>query len=151
LTTDLASMNWSFSNHVVHFLVSVRLIFYTRSHANNNSPRRIRGKDQYRIINSTKLRVDCSFHFVPLMHFKWVSSNISTEVSSRVTMKSTSISRKLWFKVNTITFPEWFDMSLWNSKSILNLLHNRHEVSVSLSCKHCSFRGSEDISAMKPS
>jgi len=69
LTANMASMNWSFSNEVKHLFVRMRIIFNTRSHANNNSPTRVRGENKNWVINCTKLGVDGGFHLVPLIHF----------------------------------------------------------------------------------
>lgn len=67
LAADLATVLGSFSNEVEHLLMGVRVIFYTRSHTDNYSPRTIRGENQDWIIDSSKLRMDCGLHLVPLI------------------------------------------------------------------------------------
>lgn len=150
LSTKMASMNWSLSNHIVHFLVSMWFIFNTRSHADNNSPWRVRSENQDWVINSSKLRVNSCFHFVPLMHFKWVSCNICTQVSSSITMLSITI-RKCRFPVSTIWFSKWLNVSIWDCESFFDLLKYRQKAFIAACCHFwCAPSGSEKISGLKP-
>ena len=67
LTADLASVDGALTDHIVDFLMGVGVILDTGTHADDNTPGRVRGKDKHWVVNSAKLGVDCGFHLVPLM------------------------------------------------------------------------------------
>jgi hypothetical protein len=58
LSADLASVDRTFSDHVEHLFMSVCIVFNTRTHANNNSPRTVRGKYKDGVVYSSKLGMD---------------------------------------------------------------------------------------------
>jgi len=71
----MASIDRSFSDEVEHFFVRMGIILNSWSHANDDSPRRVRGENKNWIIDSSELRVNSGFHFMPLIHFKSVVSD----------------------------------------------------------------------------
>lgn len=91
LTTNVATMNGSLAEEVIHFLVRVRIIFDTWAHADDNTPRGVRSEYEYGIVDSSELRVNCGLHIVPLVHLESVVSNGSRQVSCSVTVKTVAI------------------------------------------------------------
>jgi hypothetical protein len=75
LTTNMASIDRSFSDEVEHLFVRMGIILNSWSHTNDNSPRGVRSENKYWIINSSELRVNGGLHFMPLIHFKSIVSN----------------------------------------------------------------------------
>jgi len=69
LTTNIASVDGSLAAEVEHLLMSVRVIFNTRSCADHDSPGAVGSEDQNWVINSTELRVHYGLHFMPLVKF----------------------------------------------------------------------------------
>jgi hypothetical protein len=91
LSTNLASVHWSFSEHVVHLFMSVRVVFYGWSHANNNSPSGIRSENKDWVVNSSELHVHDSLHLVPDVHVERTLSQSGSEVFSSVTVGSVHV------------------------------------------------------------
>ena len=82
----MASMHWALSNKVIRFLMGMRIILNTRSHANNNTPTGIRSEDENWVVDGSELGVDSGVHLMPLMHFQSVVGDRGREHRSCVTM-----------------------------------------------------------------
>jgi hypothetical protein len=71
----MASIDRSFSDEVEHFFMRVGIILNSWSHTNDNSPRRVRSEYKYWVIDSSELRMNSGFHFMPLIHLKGIVSD----------------------------------------------------------------------------
>jgi len=71
----MASVDWSFSDKVEHFLMGMRIILNSWSHANNDSPRRVRSENKNWVVDSSELGVNSGLHFMPLIHLKSIVSD----------------------------------------------------------------------------
>ena len=91
LATNLAPIDGALTHHIVNLFVRVGVIFDTRAHANDNTPRRIGGEDEHWVVNSTELRMDRGLHLVPLIQLNRVLSHGGTEGHGTITMQAVSL------------------------------------------------------------
>ena len=110
LPTDLASVDGTFSRHVVNFFMRVSIILNTGSHADHNTPRRVRSENQDGVVNRSELRVHCGLHFVPLVQLDGVLRERSTKRSGRVTVHAVAFGH-LRLIVLAIRFNKTLDVS----------------------------------------
>jgi hypothetical protein len=129
LSTDLASVNRSFSDKIISLFVHWRIIFNTWPHANDQSPRTVRSENQDWVINSSELRVDSALHFMPLIELNSILSNISAERSGRVTVQVIT-SRQLTLIIDTVRLHEALEMPVWLPHLIFNFVHEREVVTL---------------------
>jgi hypothetical protein len=106
------------------------IIFNSWTHTYDNSPRWIRGKDKYWVIDCTELRMYDWLHFMPLIQFNWVLGNISREGSSSVSM-SIVTSGKLGLIIDTIRLHEALHVSQRLIDLISNSFHKSEVLSLS--------------------
>jgi hypothetical protein len=75
-------MDGAFSHEVVHLLMGMRIVFNSRTLADDYSPRTVGGEDQNWVVNCPKLGVHYRLHFVPLVKFNGVLGDIGAEGGS---------------------------------------------------------------------
>ena len=121
LTTDLAPVNGPFSSKVEHFFMSVRLILHTWTHANDDSPRTVRGEDKNWVINSSELTVHSVLHFMPGVQLQGLLSDRCREILSSISMKPVAI-WQLRFKVLSVWLEERLQMPVRLIESIFQLV-----------------------------
>lgn len=126
LTTNLASMDGTFSAEVEHLLMGVRIIFNTWTHTDNDSPRWVWCEDEYWVVDGTKLRVYDWLHFMPLIELDGVVSDWCWEGCSSVTVCSISFGQ-LTLVVHAIGLHEALDMAPRLEELVLHLV-NKGEV-----------------------
>ena len=101
----MASVDGAFSNEVVHFFVRMGIVLCSWTHADHDSPSRVRSKNKNGIVHSSKLGVHSSLHLVPLVHLEGVTCDIGGESVGTISMESVTV-RELRLVILTIWFHE---------------------------------------------
>ena len=91
LATDLAPIDGALTHHIIDLLVRVGVIFDTRAHANDDTPRGVRGEDEHWVVDCTELRMDRGLHLVPLIQLNSVLSHGGTEGSGTISVQAVSL------------------------------------------------------------
>lgn len=58
LSADLAAVDGALSHHVEYFFVGVRIVLDAGTHADYDTPARVRGENEDGVVNSAKLAVN---------------------------------------------------------------------------------------------
>jgi len=131
LSANVAPVERTFSDEVIHLLMSMRILLWSRTLADDDSPWGVTCENEYRVVNCSELSMHCWLHVVPSVHIDWVLCEISIEVHGSVSVCSWGFG-KLRLIIVAIGLEKGIDVSIGKSDCIFYFIHQSKVVSVEI-------------------